>query len=284
MQQHCHHSLDDFTSCPSHFPGPGRHSPGPDCGMAVRLLCSVALYLLGAGESQMQNSLKSKRNIFLCARFASGFSIKAHLGLCDQFLSFSLRLLGCWYLPDPKILCDRDGKEDYSRMFSNYGPWQHVLVSARPRNGTAADPLFIRGKYHGERRALFRISKEHFPLTLETANSSQTSSYFCASGDNTGPHRLHKKAVTKAKKSHLLKPHLKLRKLLQISQTPQPWGACVAWATIWPESDSWVSVSKAGEGPSQSGLTFLLPLTTLPSETWINCVPQDKWDINLIVA
>ena len=103
-------------------PGPGRRSPGPDCGMAVRLLCYVALYLLGAGKSQTQNSLKSKRNIFLCARFASGFSVKAHLGLCDQFLSFSLRLHGCWCSPDPKTLCDRDGKEDYSRMFSNNGP------------------------------------------------------------------------------------------------------------------------------------------------------------------
>lgn len=35
------------------------------------------------------------------------------------------------------------------------------------------------------RSTVSRISKEHFPLTLETASSSQTSSYFCASSDYT---------------------------------------------------------------------------------------------------
>lgn len=39
------------------------------------------------------------------------------------------------------------------------------------------------------RSTVSRLSKEHFPLTLETANSSQTSSYFCASGDYTARHR-----------------------------------------------------------------------------------------------
>lgn len=42
---------------------------------------------------------------------------------------------------------------------------------------------------HSSRSTVSRISKEHFPLTLETASSSQTSSYFCASSDYTARHR-----------------------------------------------------------------------------------------------
>ena len=79
------------------------------------------------------------------------------------------------------VTCTQDLGHD--RMYWNQHDLGHRLIQYSVGASTS-EPGDIPEGY-----SFSRSSKENFPLTLESANPSQTSMYFCASSYSTALHR-----------------------------------------------------------------------------------------------
>ncbi|EPY80729.1 hypothetical protein CB1_000804054 [Camelus ferus] len=147
-----HRSLSDFIKSPSHFPRAGRHPSHPDCAMAVRLLCYVALSLLGAGLTNADVNQTPRYAVI-----GTGKKITLE---CNQAMDHESMY---WYRQDP-------GMEPQLIHYSH--GVNTTEKGDRPSESTVS-----------------RIRKDQFPLTLEATSPSQTSRYFCASSECTALHR-----------------------------------------------------------------------------------------------
>nr|CAI9698929.1 unnamed protein product [Rangifer tarandus platyrhynchus] len=123
----------------------------PDAAMGARLLCCVTLCLLGAGAVHAGVTQDPR---FQVVRTGQSATLK-----CTQDLGHNSMY---WYRQDP-------------------GHGLRLIYYS------AAAPSSEPGDVH-EGYSISRSNKENFPLTLKSANRSQTSVYFCASSYSTALH------------------------------------------------------------------------------------------------
>ena len=158
---------------PSHTLRPEGPLPHPTPGISPCLLGCVVFCLLQAAESGGGRVPLRVPALSLSAVTAA-----------SVLLLF--RGSPCWGHSGPQIPGREDRTERNTDMYSGSEPRLYVLVPTRL--GTRAEVIhYSSGPPSTEKGdmpdgySISRSSKENFPLTLESANHSQTSVYFCAS-------------------------------------------------------------------------------------------------------
>ncbi|KAB1276366.1 T cell receptor beta variable 24-1 [Camelus dromedarius] len=171
-----HRSLSDFIKSPSHFPRAGRHPSHPDCAMAVRLLCYVALSLLGAGLTNADVNQTPRYAVI-----GTGKKITLE---CNQAMDHES--MYCLYLLHPfptghlevRVIqnLEKNRGEAFLEYLSDFGHDRTFYCIHDPALGLRLTPCSLVGG-STEKGSLLSVSqkKEGFFQVLET------SSHFCAS-------------------------------------------------------------------------------------------------------